>query len=134
MVGRAAFVATGLATIVATLGFWVTSGAWATLPHIKNGSEWTFEVNQHGCEVETFSPNGTFTANAAGDEGKWSGGGTTLKMKWKGGLNSGLTFTGTFNGTVGPKEYAGALGRTVFGETGQLVKGALSNWNGTPCG
>jgi hypothetical protein len=113
-----------------------TTPAWASLSHIKNGSEWTFEVNQHGCEIETFSSNGTFKASGVaivGDEGKWSGGDANLKMKWKGGQNTGLTFAGTFNGTVSPKEFAGDLGGTVFGETGQLVKGAMSEWNGAQC-
>ncbi len=132
---RAAMATAGLVIVAGTIGLFGTSGALGAVPaaaHINNGSEWTIEVNPKSCEVGTFSSNGTFSFQASGDSGTWSGGGTTVKLKWTGGTDAGLKFKGTWS-TAPVKEYAGTFGGLGAGETGQLVKGSVGRFGGTVC-
>jgi hypothetical protein len=54
-------------------------------------------------------------------------------MKWTGGEGlSGLTFRGTFDSSL--QEYKGVfVAGVVAGDTGQLVKGVVSTFNGQTC-
>jgi hypothetical protein len=125
----------GFVIVAGVLGLFGTSGAWGAAPtasHINNGSEWTIEVNPKTCEVGTFTSNGTFSFQASGDSGTWTGGGATVKMKWTGGTDAGLKFKGTW-GTTPVKEYAGTFGGVGAGDTGQLVKGSVDTFGGTVC-
>jgi hypothetical protein len=124
--------AAGLA-ITASLGLvGVGSSSAASALHIEPGAQWTAEVNGGGgCEVETFAANHTFRGGLYGDKGLWSDGRNKITMTWTDGYVSGLTFTGTF--TKRPRtEYAGNFGG-ITATTGQLVKGAVSNWDGFTC-
>ena len=132
---RAATAAAGLVIVAGTLGLFGTSSAWGAAPaapHVTNGSEWTIEVNPKTCEVGTFSSSGTFSFQASGDTGTWSGGGATVKMKWTGGTDADLKFKGTWSKTP-VKEYAGTFGGIGSGDTGQLVKGSVGSFGGTVC-
>jgi hypothetical protein len=134
-VRRAALATAGLVMVAGTLGFFGTSGAWGAVPaapHINNGSTWTIEVNPKTCEVGTFSSNGTFSFPASGDSGTWTGGGTSVKVKWTGGADVGLKFKGAWS-TTPVKEYAGTFGGPGSGDTGQLVKGSVGSFGGTVC-
>jgi hypothetical protein len=133
MVRRAAVLAAGLA-MTASVGLAGGGAASAVtpVPHIKPGSTWTAEVNGGGgCEVETFAANHTFHGGLYGDKGQWSGGGNEITLTWTGGYVAGLTFTGAFSKTP-TKEYVGNFGGRAAA-TGQLVKGAVSNWDGFTC-
>jgi hypothetical protein len=123
----------GLA-IMASLGSGGAGADSAAVPalHIKNGSQWTAEVNDGGgCEVNTFSANHTFRGGSYGDAGMWRDGGSRITMTWTAGYVTGLTFTGTFTKTP-TKEYVGNFGG-ITAATGQLVKGVVSSWDGFTC-
>ncbi len=135
MMMRRIGVAAGGLAIAAALGL-VGAGSASAAPalKIKNGAEWTIEVNNAECEVQTFSSNGTWTSDRNGDAGTWSGGGETIHIKWITGLEDGLTFKGTYTKTP-TKEYSGKFGGMAHGAgvTGQEVKGVVSTWDGINC-
>lgn len=133
MLRRTAVLAAGLA-LTASIGLVGAGAASAASPalKIKNGAQWTNEVNGGLCEVQTFSSNGTWTSDLYGDSGTWSGGGDRIDIKWTGGDEAGLTFHGPFT-TTPTKEYSGKFGGFGVGATGQEVKGVVSSWNGVNC-
>lgn len=123
---HAGMLAAGLAltTSVGLGGAGLASAASPAL-NIKPNSQWTLEVNGGGCEVDTFAADGTFsTTENGGDAGKWSGGASTVAMKWTAGEDIGITFRGTYVTSL--KEYSGSLGGVGNGNSGELVKGAVS--------
>jgi hypothetical protein len=125
-VRRAAMVASGVA-VAATFGLTGAGMASAAAPalKIKPNATWTIEVTGAACEVDTFNTTTHhFTSDLFGDKGTWSGGGSTISMAWTKGEDAGGTFSGAF--TKPPKEYAGSFGGLLAGETGELVKGAVS--------
>jgi hypothetical protein len=132
MLRRTAVLAAGLA-LTASVGLAGTGAAsGASSAAIANHSKWTTEINGVGCEIEQFvTSNSTFTGDFYGDAGTWSGGTTSVKMKWTAGGESGLTFKGTYNSSL--KAFVGHFGAAVSGLTGQLVKGAVSSFEGVRC-
>jgi hypothetical protein len=98
-----------MAANVGLVGAGAASGA-APGVKVKQGAIWTEKEVHGGCEQLVFSSNGTFAAanpTLNGDTGTWSGGKSTITVDWTGGLDAGLTFSGTFipakgyyNGTV----------------------------------
>ena len=124
LLSRAVVLVAGLA-MTTTVGFAGAGAASAASPvlHVQDGSKWTIIVfgTPARCEVETFASNFTFTSNRAGDAGRWSGGGSTIAMKWKQGRDTGLTFSGVWAREF--KEYAGHFGGTGRGKE-VMTKGA----------
>jgi len=109
--------------------------AGATTPpapalHIKSGGEWTAENVEGGCEVQTFGA-GTFTADIGGDSGSYSSVGTKISETWNAGQDEGLTFKGHYSKSL--KEYKGKFGGFDAGDTGFIVKGVVSSYNGFDC-
>lgn len=90
-------------------GFAAPGAASAAAPalHVKNGAKWSVESDGGGCEVAQFHSNGTFFASLNSDAGKWSGGATTLTIKWTSGGDKGLKFTDTYGSST--KQYSGTL-------------------------
>ncbi len=130
---RLAVLAAGLA-MVATLGVTGVSGAAASVPalHVKPGGVWTELNKQGGCEVQTFATGGTWTADIGGDAGTYTGGGKTLLETWTAGQDATLTFTAKYSRSK--KKYVGTFGGGFDqGDTGYLVKGVVSEWNGYSC-
>jgi len=99
--------------------------------HVKKGSQWTLEVNAGGCIVQTFGKDHTWTSDFQGDSGTYAGGGKTISETFTAGSANGLTFAGTYS--KHSKEYTGTFGGPGAGNTGQLVKGVVSSWNGFSC-
>ena len=134
MLRRVGVLGAGLAMTasVGLAGVGVASAA--SQASIGNHSMWTTEINGIGwCEIDTFvTTNKTFTGDYDGDGGIWSGGTTSVKMKWTAGGFKGTKFKGTYNSSskafVGHFFYSG--GTT---DTGRLVKGAVLSWNGVTC-
>lgn len=87
MLRRVAVLAAGIAmTASVGLAGVSTASAASPAPHIKNGSQWTAEVNGGGgCEVNTFAANHTFHGGLYGDKGLWCGGGNKITMTWTAG-------------------------------------------------
>jgi hypothetical protein len=135
MVRRAAAIAGGL-VLTASVGLAGAGVASAAVPVLKvqPGSHWTFEDHgiEHtgGCEIDTFSSNGTFASDLFGDSGNWSGGGPTITMTWTAGEDNALVFTGTFTKTSTVKEYKGSLST---GDLGVLIKGVVHRFHGQHC-
>jgi hypothetical protein len=128
MLRRATVFAAGL-TVATSFALGGAGGASATVPALKirPGATWTIVANGGGCQLDVFAANYTFTSpdpQYHGDAGTWSGGGSTIKMKWTAGDNTGLTFKGTFT-TTPVKEYVGSFGGLGGGFTGALLKGAV---------
>jgi hypothetical protein len=101
---------------------------------IKQGSQWTIELNipnYNSCEVLTFSSSGTFTGDLFNDLGTYSTGSSSVRLIWTSGGSVGLKFNGTYNDAK--KEYRGPFGGYLKGDTGQLVRGAISSWDGSSC-
>jgi hypothetical protein len=120
-VRRTAILATGIvmATSFGLAGAGAASAASPAL-HIKNGSEWNVEPFGEGCEIATFSSNGTFITTDTGN-GTWSGGAASVSMKWTSGVDSGLRFKGMY--VSSSKEYSGKIkGPTGGGAMALLVK------------
>ena len=104
--------------------------ASAAAPALKihNGATWTIEVADAGCQLDIFASNLSFSSPDAqynGDAGHWSGGGSTIKMKWTAGSDAGAKFVGTFSLTP-LKAYIGTYSLDGYKYPGSLlVKGAL---------
>jgi hypothetical protein len=99
------------------------TGVAARVLHITNHSVWTLQVLAPGtgCEVLTFTkPSHTFVADLGGDSGTYKGGSATVKVTWTAGTDTGLIFTGKWNGV----QYAGTLAAGGQTGTGTLTKGA----------
>jgi hypothetical protein len=124
MLRRAAVLAAGLAmTACAGLAGAAPASAVSPALKIKPGSQWHDASASTSCdEVITFAANNTFTADKAGDAGTWSGGGTTLTMRWTAGGSTGVVFKGTFT-TTPDVEYLGKFSLGGTHESGELVKG-----------
>ena len=136
MLRRAAVIAAGLA-MATSFGFAGAGMASAAAPalKIKPGAIWSMEYNvgsnpclQNHFEV-TSKTSGGFNDEDF-DQGTWSGGGSTIKMKWTAGTFEGWTFKGTYT-TTPVKEYVGSFGGGGAGVTGQLVKGVPPGGCGT---
>jgi hypothetical protein len=131
---RMAVIGGGLAMAVSfgLAGVGVASAAAPTLK-VKPGSKWTLEDHgiEHtgGCEVDTMSPNGTFTSDLFGDSGTWSGGGSTITVTWTTAQDRGVIFSGTFT-TTPVKEYKGSFNT---GDLGVFVKGMVHTFHGQTC-
>jgi hypothetical protein len=127
-----------LALLSATLVVTTTIGiaglggvADAATIHFKPGTVWTEEANAGGCEIQTVQSGHTWTADLAGDAGTYTGGAKHLTETWTHGSGAGVTFSGTWKGTL--KEYVGSFGGEGTGFTGQIVKGVVSSWDGVSC-
>jgi hypothetical protein len=137
MFRKAAVITAGLA-MAAGIGLAGVGAASAATPSVVPGAtsavkaavvhttgNWTFEVTGGGCEVITFSSDGTWVATFGeygDDAGIWAGGGTSISMYWNAGADTGLLFSGTY---AAPK-YKGSLGGIAFGDKGKLVPGEVS--------
>ncbi len=128
MLRRVTVLAAGLA-MTASVGLAGAGAASAASPalHIKPGAMWSFVVKgeRSFCEQDTFSSNGTFTADKYNDSGTWTGGGKTITVNWTAGSGSPSTFTGTFRKTP-VAEYKGTavfMGHTF---SVKLIEGALA--------
>jgi hypothetical protein len=134
MMRRIGVAAGGLAMTAALVLVGAGSASAAPVFKIKNGAEWTNEVNNGTCEVQTFSSNGTWTSDLYGDSGTWSVDGEIIHIKWTEGTEQGVAFKGTYT-TTPTKEYPGKFVGSVRGDgyTGQLVKGVVSTWDGHNC-
>jgi hypothetical protein len=109
MFRKAAVITAGLA-MAAGIGLAGVGTASAAQPSVAPGAasaikpavvhttgNWTFEVTDGGCEVITFSSNGTWVATNGeydGDAGIWAGGGTSISLYWNAGTDTGLLFSG----------------------------------------
>ncbi len=123
MLRRIAILAAGL-TMTASGGLIGVGAASAVSPalHIEPGSGWRAEPISGGCELDVFSPWGTFSSEDGGG-GTWSGGGETVRMKWTRGTK-GLTFEGTFTPSAhGYLDYEGKFSIYGYVFKGQLAKG-----------
>ncbi len=123
---RRAVVTVAALAMTASVGLAGAGSAATPALHIQPGSHWSARIlHTPGCEVVTFSANGTYVDHANGDTGKWSGGGKTISMKWTG-ASKGFTFNGTFTQTAAQTpEYLGkfAINGENFGK-GKLVLGS----------
>lgn len=99
--------------------------------HVKPGGQWTVEVTDAACEVQTIGANGTWTADLYGDAGTYTGGGTKIKEVWTAGDDINSKFTGKWSTSA--KDYTGTFKKLDKGETGQLVKGKVATWDGFTC-
>ena len=128
MFQRAVVTVAGLAMAasVGLAGVGAASAASPAVLHIQAGSQWHDADASTSCgEVITFAANGTFTADQLGDSGTWSGGGTTLTMRWTAGGSAGASFNGTFTKTP-VHEYLGKFGVNGAHLRGKIVKGAVA--------
>jgi hypothetical protein len=124
---RAAVVAAVLA-MGASVGLAGAGVASAVTPalHVTGGSIWTTEITGAGCQLDLFKSNGHFHSPEIefnGDAGTWSGGGSTIKMVWTKGEDTGLTFKGTY--VKAYQEYTGNYTNGSQAYTGYLVAGAV---------
>lgn len=107
---------------IATFGF---AGTASASPPVKPAGVWTFQSDLlpfqgHSCEQVTFGKGNRWTGNELwGDSGtfKLQHRATELTMKWKTGLERGLTFVGT--GSAQPVGehggvYSGTNGMTLY--------------------
>ncbi len=89
-----------------------TASAAAPALEIKNGATWTLFPTNSPCEYDVFNTSTHhFSSDIGGDKGTWSGGGSTIKMKWTHGANKGATFIGILVGTS-PTYYQGKFDGT----------------------
>ena len=129
MFRRGAVVAAGLA-MATSFGLAGAGMASAAAPALKiqNQATWTIEVVGAGCQLDVFASNLSFSSpdpQYNGDAGLWSGGGSTVKMKWTAGSDAGAKFVGTF--AITPiKAYIGTYSLDGYKYPGSLlVKGAV---------
>ena len=95
------------------------------LHHIKPGGVWTVMVPAGvGCEVQTFAPGYTWTADDYGDAGTYSGGNNTISEDFTAGEDAGGTFTATYSKS--DKDYFGTGNFDGMSFPVTLVKGAQS--------
>jgi hypothetical protein len=129
---RITLVAAGFA-VAAVLVFAGVAGAspLTTGQHVKPGGVWTEENKEGGCEVQTFGPGSSFSADIGGDSGTYTGGGRKITETWTQGQDSGLTLSGKYSISRG--KYVVTFGGFDAGDTGFLVKGVVSTWNGFSC-
>jgi hypothetical protein len=106
-----------------------SSGAGPAAQHIKPGQQWTFEAS--GCEILTFSANGTFKADLLNDRGSYTAGGPAIKLKWTKGAEKGATFVGAYQRST--KTFTGTLKDNGSTSSSQLVKGVVPTFNLTTC-
>jgi hypothetical protein len=133
MLRRVAVLGAGLA-MTASVGLAGGGAASAaSQASIGNHSKWTAEINHiNFCEIETFvTTNKTFTGDYDGDGGIWSGGTTSVKLRWTTGGFNGTKFKGTYNSSS--KAFVGHFSFDGSTYPGQLVKGVVVSWNGTTC-
>jgi hypothetical protein len=115
-------------------GAGVASAAAPTLK-IKPFATWTLELKAGGCELDSFN---TFVNTFVPDEsppasGNWSGGGSTIKMVWTAGDNTGLSFSGHFVSTTTPVEYQGTASEDGNSVKAKLVKEVVATYHGLSC-
>lgn len=112
--------------MTASVGLTSVGTASAVSPelHIHNGATWTLEINRGSCEGETFDSNFTFTGQFGGDAGTWSGGGSTLQMKWTAGGHKGWKLVDATFRTTPATEYKGVLTGGGNSSVAEVVKGA----------
>jgi hypothetical protein len=115
----------GMGIIMAAV-VWTGAAASATQPasKITPGSKWTVVFKGGGCEVQTFSSHGTWTADRFKDAGTYGVDGRTLDEQWTKGVDKGLSFDALYDKTK--QDYKGQFGGTSAG-SGKLVKGAESS-------
>ena len=100
--------------------------------HVKSGGRWTAEADDNGCQIQTFGPGHTFTGDDFGDAGTYTGGGRKITTTDTTGNDTSLVFSGSY--AKAKKQYTGTFnGRDSITATGQLVKGAVSSWDGYTC-
>jgi hypothetical protein len=116
-------------SLLMTAGVGVLAGApaGASAParsagqHVKTGSKWTFAIIGEDCELQTFGAGKTWTADLAGDSGRYSGGASTIKEVWTTGGDSPAVFKGTYASSA--KEYKGKFKDLDGSFKAVLVKG-----------
>jgi hypothetical protein len=123
-----------MATSFGLVGAGVASAAAPTLK-IKPFATWTLELKAGGCELDSFN---TFVNTFVPDEsppasGNWSGGGSTIKMVWTAGDNTGLSFRGHFASTTTPVEYQGTASENGNSVKAKLVKEVVAIYHGLSC-
>jgi hypothetical protein len=133
VMARLALMMAGVAMVV---GIGVTAVAGSPVPeaaaHVKPGGVWTSEPDGNGCEVQTFAAGHTWTGDGFGDSGTYTGGGKKITTTDTAGNDVTLVFTGSYS--KAKKQYTGTFaGRDGITAKGQLVKGAVSTWNGYSC-
>jgi hypothetical protein len=94
------------------------------LHHIKPNGVWTLTIVGAGCEVQTFAPGYTWTADDFGDAGTYSGGNTTISEDFTAGEDAGGTFTAAYSKS--DKDYSGTGTFEGMSFPVTLVKGAQS--------
>jgi hypothetical protein len=133
VMARLALMMAALATVVGIAATAVVGppGPVAAL-HVKPGSTWTSEADGNGCEIQTFAAGHTWTGDGFGDSGTYTGGGTKITTTDTAGNDTSLVFSGSYS--KAKKQYTGTFnGRDSITATGQLVKGAVSSWDGHTC-
>ena len=136
MLRRAAVIATGLA-MATSFGLAGAGTASAAAPalKIKPFATWTLELKPAGCELASFNTfvNTFVTDETPSGSGNWSGGGSTIKMVWTVGDNTGLSFKGHFVSTTKPVEYQGTASEDGNSVKAKLVKEVVATYHGLSC-
>ena len=132
MLRRAAAIATGLA-MATSFGVAGADTASAAAPalKIKPFATWTLELKPAGCELASF--NTFVTDETPSGSGNGSGGGSTIKMIWTVGDNTGLSFKGHFVSTTKPVEYQGTASEDGNSVKAKLVKEVVATYHGLSC-
>jgi len=118
---RRMLLVSGGVAITASLTFaGVASATPAT--KIKPNSQWTqMNLTNKGCEVQTFSSNGTWKADKLGDAGTWTHDGKKITEAWTAGNDEGQTLKAHFN-----KKSSEFKGNGTGGGTGGAWKTVLT--------
>jgi hypothetical protein len=103
----------------------------APAPHskIKPAGVWTQRnLTNRGCEVQTFSANGTWTADKLGDSGTWTKNGKAIAETWTAGSDRGQSLKAHWN-----KATSEFKGRGTGGISGGIWDTILTSGAATGC-
>jgi hypothetical protein len=109
------------AAVVMLTGLGFTAGEASAQPTVEGivyGSQWTVAFEGNCFETVTFYTH-TFVADRYGDSGTYTGGTSTLQMKWTEGGDKPDTFAGVYS-----RSRMGYLGRFDGRHRGSVTKGA----------
>ncbi|MFZ0666233.1 MAG: hypothetical protein WAM97_10785 [Acidimicrobiales bacterium] len=125
---RRLLLVTGLAAIVSLGSAGVASASSGPQGvRVKPGSTWTMRnLEDGGCEVQTISAGGTWTADRNGDKGTYTASGKSLAETWTAGDDAGATVKTHWSKSH--LEYQGSGSGGLGGGTKwktTLVKGAV---------
>jgi hypothetical protein len=126
---RRLFLMTGALAAIVSLGTaGIASAASSSGIRIKPNSTWTqTNLKNGGCEVQTFSSDGKWTADRLGDAGTYVASGATLTETWTAGQDAGQTLKAHWSKPH--NEYQGNGSGGLSGGTkwkSTLVKGSTS--------